>query len=270
MFASGAGPEVAVVPAADREHRDRERRRGRSTNDRSRQNSSNVGCARFAANSASASTTPPVVRLAMSGQLSISPRSVDLMPPGNTTSWYSDEGDCVGAIAEEVLGTLRPRRCSSSALRSSRRTSRCVRRRTVAPRATRSGRARRGRTGGSSRSPTGRRNHRRRGGGGPSATYPRDAKKSASPTKKSRSTTYGVNSTTTPGNGSVDGHSVASGLTELARDRDAVAHRDVDHRAHDLVGHRPSVGPPRVRRVGQRLHRPDCTHACTHSYRSAR
>ena len=75
-----------------------------STNDRSRQKASNVGCARFAANSASASIAPSLVRFATSGQLSISPRSVDLIPPGNTTSWYSDDGDCMGAIATRCSG----------------------------------------------------------------------------------------------------------------------------------------------------------------------
>ena len=53
---------------------------------------------------APASITPPLVRLAMSGQLSISPRSVVLLPPGNTTSWYSDDGDCIGAIATRCSG----------------------------------------------------------------------------------------------------------------------------------------------------------------------
>ena len=99
----GAGPEVVVVPAADREDRDRDR--VEAVDERPvAPEPSKVGCARFAANSASASTTPPVVRFAMSGQLSISPRSVDLIPPGNTTSWYSDDGDCIGAIATRCSG----------------------------------------------------------------------------------------------------------------------------------------------------------------------
>ena len=35
---------------------------------------------------------------------SMSPRSVVLIPPGYTTSWYSDDGACIGAIASKCAG----------------------------------------------------------------------------------------------------------------------------------------------------------------------